>query len=1259
MKRLFVLFAAAFVAAACGGAERQARVPGAGVSSAAPAFVEALRKEATGDPETAVRAYLDLVDAATAGAQPGPARSAEEAANLYVLYAALDALVLRRVPAFDEATSRSSLAYRTRAQKTIEARLAQAARRTEEPLSRGAIARALVDLAEHRGDAKEADEWRAATGCAREATILGPTAWAPITGLAEPNPLVSHDAPMAASAPLPGPFSAAAEAVTVRGRGCDLPLGAATRKGGVRDVVVDYPIARPQTIALSLRAHGAAQLRAGGKVVLERPFELGADDAARFVLADVTPGTLRVVARVGAADANSVEIDAWDERGRPLAAKAPRAGERANVRVTASRELPAPAPTRPDALASAAAAGALALGDARTAERTLAPMAARPDAPPELLLLYARAVDGAPDLSRVHRAERARSAYERVIEAWPGAWEPILAHALLEGSRRGQSEARIEEVRDLDQYRAKAGAAAKPLLSAFEALALGQERLHDRARAALAGARDALGGTALYVDIERAIVPRVGAERVAAACSTEPAHDRSSLECHNALFLSGDRAGAERELERVRAVRGGSELFLSSSMRSALAAGDRAAAARIFERMLPGERTLSDAHAIGRSPAELRRLALTAPDAPHALPGLLRASGESPFGSLDGIAERLAAEDRAKPILADAATAILSHIERFELDPSGLLHYVLLDVRRVSGTTDVESNAAAYAPILFGRDVQHIFRRRILKKDGRILQPDRTPHASQSHAELSQLEQGDVVEAIYEGWSLPSDNGHVALDTPDLMPERTAVHDALIELRLPKDLKVSMWSHPLLGKAAEKTEANVRTLTWTVKDRPMRRIEEGTPKMDRSVALSFSTAGWPDVARALRETLASLEEHDPELRAWALEATNGKNTQKDRVFALVEASGKAIKQASPSALIEDLEGGRGDAVQNLTARTFLANHEGSRTWLIARALREMSIGYDIVLAENEPYSADPAFPPHFGRFTHPLLVAHVAEAGSTPTDLWIDADVLGPPLPAGRISPELRGRLYLQTDGKIASLPASNTGSEGDEIDMRLVLDERGNARGQLTILLRGRAAQELAEAMVRIVGFERERALRGVALAWIPFANVDDVTLSSSEGSWQVALRAEISIGGYAQEEGSTNARVWVLPGLDPVHTVFPRPYVSTLGATYAGRGGRQTALAINHATQYHVRRRVELPAGAEILRAPGPFDVRNVPIEASRAMSVQGVVIEEDFRMNVSTGTVPSEKYGAFVSDALRADAAFLTGIRVKPPRIEPKKP
>jgi hypothetical protein len=356
----------------------------------------------------------------------------------------------------------------------------------------------------------------------------------------------------------------------------------------------------------------------------------------------------------------------------------------------------------------------------------------------------------------------------------------------------------------------------------------------------------------------------------------------------------------------------------------------------------------------------------------------------------------------------------------------------------------------------------------------------------------------------------------------------------------------------------------------------------------------------------------------------------------------VSAAGKALREADPGTLSD--YGGGIAPVQNQTARTFLSSHDGSRSWLVLRGLRELGIASELRVAENDPFSADPAFPPHFGRFIHPLVVAHVAGE-----DVWIDADVAGPPLPAGRVSPELRGRLALGTDGAIAPLPPPGGGDERDEIDVRLTLDENGDAHGTFAVVLRGRDAQELAETLVRIVGAERQRALRDVVLAWLPWANVDDVQLASSEGSWQVSMRADVSVSGYAQREG---AKTWLLPGLDTLHWSSPRARVSSLGSTFATRGGRESALALSTAVQYHVHRRIDLPKGATVARMPGPLDVKARLVEASRQVTVNGGSLEDDFVLGVATGTIAATDYDAFVSVAHAADDGFLATTRVTTP-------
>ena len=1251
MKRAMGLFLLCLLA--CGGPPAHAP-NGAGISLPR-AFVEAFRVDAIGQPHEAIQGYLEVVRQAV--------RADGDRWQTPALEASLDALALRAMPSLGDAAQDAALSRRTREEGAIARELAQTANEAKGPFARGLVARALADIAQRRGDPAEAQRQRQASGCAREALVVGPTTWAAVTGVDESGPLDRPDGRIEAAYATRGAFGVPAHPVIARALGCAIGLSQESSRPGVREIVIDVDVPHAGPIGLVLRAHGAATLRAGGTLVARRPFELGDGEAARVVRLTATAGTLRLVARVGTAkEDDAVEIDAFGADGAPLRAWAPDIGSVATARATATAADVAAAQGDDEILLEAMAA--LASGSPHEAERRLWGAGNRPDARPDLALAYGRAVESARDLSTATRAERARTAYERVLEAWPASWEATIAHAVLAGVRRGRAEAGIETLRDLDTFRPRLEGPSAPVIDAFEAMTSGTERLFDRGQAALERARPTLSGTAIFASAEDALSPRVGAERVSSACDLARPTQHDALACLDALRAVGDRQGEARELARLRAVRGAEGLYLALELRDAAAAGDDATAARAFAAMSTAERTMTGLAMLREPPDERARLlgiATTARDSPGSIAALLRASGDDPVGDLDAKAERLAAEDRTEPILPSSATVVLAHTERYETSKDGLLHWVLFDLRRVSGTTDVEENAQAAAPAIWGHAAMRAMRRRILKRDGRILEPDRTPHASQEHADLSQLEQGDAVEAIYEGWSLPGDTGDLGIDTPDLMPERTSVHDATIELRLPRGLRGALWSHELLGKPIERQEGDVRVVTWRLSDHLARRVETGVPKMDRNVGISFSTAEWGEVARALRESIAALDEHDPEIGAWARDAAEADPARGDpgkapraTVNAIVAAAGKALREADAGTLSD--YGGGIAPMQSQTARTFLASHDGSRSWLVLRGLRELGIPCEVVVAENDPFSADASFPPHFGRFLHPLVVAHLpARAGQDGTkaeDVWIDADVAGPPLPAGRVSPELRGRLALHADGAIAPLPAIvGGGDERDEVDVRLALDARGDARGTFAVVLRGRDAQELAEALFRIVGAERQRALRDVVLAWLPWANVDDVQLASTEGSWQVGLRADVSVSGYAQLEGS---KTWLLPGLDTLHWAWPRAHVSSLAATFASRAGRESALAVAAAVQYHMHRRIDLPKGAAVARMPGPLVVKTQLIDASRKLAVVGDrnVIEDDFILEIATGTVSRAEYEAFVGAAHAADDGFLATTRVAIP-------
>jgi len=170
----------------------------------------------------------------------------------------------------------------------------------------------------------------------REALVVGPTTWAAVTGVDDPDALDRPDTPIAAAYPAQGAFRPQAPAMAATAQGCSIGLTQESWRPGVRDVVVDVDVPGAQTVGLVLRAHGAATLRAGGTVVARRPFELGDGEAARFVKVAASRGTLRLVARVGTAkDDDAVEIDAFGEDGAPLRAHAPAVGSTSTSRLTA------------------------------------------------------------------------------------------------------------------------------------------------------------------------------------------------------------------------------------------------------------------------------------------------------------------------------------------------------------------------------------------------------------------------------------------------------------------------------------------------------------------------------------------------------------------------------------------------------------------------------------------------------------------------------------------------------------------------------------------------------------------------------------------------------------------------------------------------------------------------------------------------------------------------------------------------------------
>ncbi|APR84289.1 Hypothetical protein A7982_09638 [Minicystis rosea] len=1244
------------MATACAGTPPAASPSGG--ADFAHAYEEALHDEATNP--TAAEGYLALVDLAVADPDaPGALPAA---------LAAVDALVSATTPGF-EGSGPHAIAFRSRELvSTVTTRLRRAwysagAERSVPSANvafiRGAIASALHGLALFVGDAKAASTWSARRGCVRTATLVGPFDWTPLRALEEPSPIDAH-APLAASYAGIAPFATAIAPQPAYADQCQLDVTAARGVPGAQAIIVDLTVPRAETIHVALTTSSAAAVDVGGVRALRRGYELGGRPVMRMASVDVQkPGQLRVVVHVAQkGDGNAIELDAWDSHGQPLVAHAVKPGVAADATASAARAVEITAPAEGgSASALLSAAGLLALGDARGASHLIEPRGS--DATPRsaaLDLVYARAVENADDLPDNKILERLRGAIDRTLAGWPTSWEARVGHARATERRRGAGEGLVEALRELGAApgKAKSEAPLSPeknqMIAAYVALSARRAQLFDVMETAYADLAKLAPDAPMHAAVDARLHARSGPNAVRAAC--EGGLSRADTDCFDAHRDRGDFGAALVELDRLRHLRGAEQGLKDFELSVRIAAGDHAGALKVYDSMSPGERRLLDTlgFSAAAAPAEAKARAArdrnTARDTPYALGSLARVLGldPDPAPAFEAAGRKLVLADRQSAFLPGAGTAVLRHDERYAIDANGFVHWVFYDLRRVSGTTDVAQGGTLVGPMIEGRSVPRLLRKRIHKRDGRVLEPDAAANAAQA-SDLSQLEQGDYVEVIAEGWALPSDTGQLVLDTPDLLPERTSVREATIEIRRAASVPFAMWSHPLLGTPEEKVDGGMNVRVWRLSNQAPRRIEDGVPKMERNVAVSLGTQTWAQIARAIQENVRSLDDRDPYVVRWAEEAAGAdRAVGKALVERVVAAVGKKVKVGSAGEL-SDVAAVFGGGAQRQTARTILELGQGSRSWVIYRALRELGVKVELAIAETEPFSAVASFPPHVGRFRHPLVVAHLGDAGG---DIWIDADVEGPPLPPGRISPELRGRTAMLESGAMVTAPATG-GEAGDEVDVRLALDDKGDARGTFTVLLHGRAAQGLAEAFETVVGTERREVLRGVVLAWLPWADVEDVAVSSSEGSWEIALRATIAIHGLGRPEGK-DGKTWVLAGLEPVHTPFPRGPVGTLGGTYASRGARQNALSIEVPLQYHFRRRIELPAGATIARAPVDLDINDNNVHARRKLKATGNVVEEDFILSLPTGTVPAARYQAFVEKVQAIDDGFMAGTRIK---------
>jgi hypothetical protein len=1107
------------------------------------------------------------------------------------------------------------------------------------PFMRSLLARGLQSLATFTGEQGGAAVWRSKRGCASSATVVGPLDVAPLTALEEP-PAIPTEAPLPASFEAPNRFVAAA-ITQVEAQGCGLDSSGSSDKPGLREIVLHVDNPKDQRLSFMLSGGSVWQLSVGGQKLAERKVDADWSGGSAFAHAEVTSGVARVVLRL-ADRTGSFELSVLDEEGKPLGARGVRDGESATATVSAPGvlDLRTQSTKEDDLVASAAAL--LAVGDARRAEHLLEAglLAQREDRHPAYHLLFVRAMERASDMAEWARIERTKASIDAVRKAEPESWEAKIASANMSQRRKGYSDGTFEALVELGIKQPSSDLSALDLMELNLALSLARQAgMNDVAERIYEAMAAAAPGAPMVASIDQQLHVRSGREAISFAC--EGGLSRASLACADAKLAVGDKRGALDEFDRLRKLLGSPHAYKANEVRVLQELGKDEDAIKLYLSLPRWQRSLSSvlpAFARMKDREEGRRLAERELIAERNREFMLQ-SVDLAFGKASEDARRfeergkaIIEADKKKQALPGAATAVLEHVEHYGMDEDGLMKVVLYDVRRIAGTTDVDRTMSVDQPSVDGRGFMRPLRRRVHKVDGRVLE------AEVAGGGLSQLEKGDYVEHYLEGWFQPSELGELTIDTPDLLPERTSVARAEVVMRLPSWFQPTMWTHPLLGKGTEETKGAYRFLRFGLENRDARRMEDGLPWLERGVRISLGTQTWEKVGRNVGENMRGLVDRDPFVSRFAEEALQGEESTDEAavVRRVVEHVGKKVKIASGGAEFGDFAGFSGGGGRGMSMRPIVEEGVGSRTFVLLTTLRDLGIDVDVAVSETEPFSAAPNFPPHPGRFQKPLVVAKL-ESG----DLWIDADVSGPPLPPGRVSPELRGRMAILGSGEIVPVPVQ-TETDTDTVDLDLQLDAAGTAKGSVTLTLRSRSAQSLVESFNYVVGADRTNMLRSVVGGWLPWASVDDVKLASTESSWEVRIEATVTIPGYGSID-SRDGKTWVLPGYDPARS-------GTLTSIWGTKTERESGLNIDAPIQYRLTRKVKLPAGAKIEKSAAPLASSTTFIQAKRTLTSDGGVLTEVFDMNVSTGTIDQAAYRTFLGEVRAIDSGFLAGTRVR---------
>ncbi len=512
-----------------------------------------------------------------------------------------------------------------------------------------------------------------------------------------------------------------------------------------------------------------------------------------------------------------------------------------------------------------------------------------------------------------------------------------------------------------------------------------------------------------------------------------------------------------------------------------------------------------------------------------------------------------------------------------------------------------------------------ILHMRVIKKDGRILEPELV--SGKPSVTFPHLEVGDYIETEHIT-STPGDGQHgQSYLGPHWFFREQNIAYARSEFVVisPENKKLTVETRGSVPPPKVTHEPGLVIHRWRVDFSPAAPVEPNSAPITEF--LPSVEVGWginlKERLRSLGDSVAVVTPVDPRIARIARSITKGvpdgaRTEQALRLYRWVLAN---VETGSES-----------------DGRRVIIGKHGNRWRGFMTLCRALGIPVRYAIAKNRLASPPVGPISKAGQFTDPLLRL---EGDKGPVWLTVSSKYA----PFGYVPAELRGEpAYLLGTEPLKKLTTPRSGTEDSVVYKGAVqLAADGSAKIQLSQSFFGKYAMALRSILSqlpegrlhdviesRLLG----RALRGASLDHYSIQNRDDLDAP-------LVIQMQATMNGFAQKVGNSLV-------ISPPFA----PRISQLTALPA----RQTPLLIGEATHQEVQLAIQLPRGATVATTLAPGTIKDGDRTVQVKDAFQNGALTLDRVIDIPAGRIQPSDYPAFVQFARRADDAVASNINIR---------